>query len=104
VTVDDGHREQLAGHVGKEVALGVRAENIEVSRDEGITADQLRGKVLVVEPLGSHDLLTVRLGPELIKVSTRPDMNVQADEDIGMRLEHEYLSWLDAETGRTIGM
>jgi len=104
VAVAPDHAERLVGHAGKTVLLGIRAENIEVSRDEGITGDQLRGKVLVVEPLGSHDLLTVQLGGEQIKVSTRPDVAVKANEEIGMLFEHEHISWLDAETERSIGV
>ncbi len=102
VSVNADQAEALSGHAGKTVTLGIRAENIEVARDEGISGDHLRGTVLVVEPLGSHDLLTVRFGGELIKVATRPDLNVKADEEIGMLFEHEHISWLDAETERTI--
>ncbi len=70
----------------------------------GADADVLRGRVLVVEPLGSHDLLTVRLGGEQIKVSTRPDVAIKADDDVGLRLEHDRIIWLDPESGRAIGM
>ncbi|MGD8487248.1 MAG: ABC transporter ATP-binding protein [Chloroflexota bacterium] len=101
--VDDEDGELLEGYVGKPVTLGIRAENIDVQRDptEGAT---LRAHVLVVEPLGSHDLLTCQLGPELIKVSTRPDMEIKAGEDIYLALEHERTVWIDPESQRTIGM
>src|SRR5919106_181924 len=44
--------------VGKEVTLGIRAESIQVQTtpDDGA----IRATVVVVEPLGSHNLLTVR--------------------------------------------
>ena len=96
--------EKLAGHVGKPVTLGIRAENVDVSRDAENSGDMLKGSVLVVEPLGSHDLLTVRLGNEQIKVATRPDLAVRMDEEVGLRFEHDYISWLDADSERTIGM
>ena len=89
--------------MGKPVTVGIRAENIEVRR-EPTEGDTLTARVLVVEPLGSHDLLTCQLGPELIKVATRPDMAVKADEDVHLALEHERTVWLDPETERTIGM
>jgi multiple sugar transport system ATP-binding protein len=102
VTVDADHIAGLAAHEGKPVTLGIRAENIEVvSDDEG---DVLRGRVLVVEPLGSHDLLTVRLGNEQIKVSTRPDVAIKSDDAIGLRFELDRIIWLDPESGRAIGM
>jgi len=98
------HAGMLAGYAGKVVTLGIRAENIDVERGEGIAEGQLRGRVLVVEPLGSHDLLTVRTGSEQIKVATRPDIEVRTDDEIGMRFQQERISWLDPETERTIGL
>ena len=93
----------LAGYSGQDVTLGIRAENIETRR-EATEGDTLKARVLVVEPLGSHDLLTCKIGSELIKVATRPDMNVKADEDVHLALEHERTVWLDPETERTIGV
>ena len=104
VTVDADHLGALSGYAGKTLTLGIRAENIDVLTDGDDTGDRLRGRVLVVEPLGSHDLLTVQMGSEHIKVATRPDVAIKADEDIGMLFEHDRISWLDSETERTIAM
>ncbi len=93
----------LADYAGKDVTLGIRAENIEVRR-EATEGDTLRARVLVVEPLGSHDLLTCSIGHEQIKVATRPDMQVRAREEVHLALEHQRTVWLDPETERTIGM
>ncbi len=93
VKVDAAHVGLLRDYVGKPVLLGIRAENIEVV-EEAVEGDTLKARVLVVEPLGSHDLLTAKLGSELLKVSTRPDMNIQADQDIQLQLEHERTVWL----------
>ena len=103
MTVDGDHTKQLAGHLGESVLLGIRAESIEVVRDEGASGDLLRARVLVVEPLGSHDLLTVQLGSEQIKVSMRPDNDVRADDDIQLRLEHDRIIWLDPASERVVG-
>jgi multiple sugar transport system ATP-binding protein len=103
VTVDGEHSEQLVGHLGLSVLLGIRAENIEVVRDEDASGDLLRARVLVVEPLGSHDLLTVHLGGEQIKVATRPDNDVKADDDIQLRLEYDRIIWLDPASERAVG-
>jgi multiple sugar transport system ATP-binding protein len=62
----------------------------------------LVGRVLVVEPLGSHDLLTVALAGEPVKVQTRPDIGVGADDEILIRFERERVVWLDPESGRSI--
>ncbi|MFV2065193.1 MAG: ABC transporter ATP-binding protein, partial [Chloroflexota bacterium] len=96
VHTEDAKR--LAGLVGNELLLGIRAENIEVARDDGAGGDQLRARVLVVEPLGSHNLLTVRLGSEQIKVATRPDGEASPGDDIQLRFERNRIVWLDRES------
>src|SRR5207248_963128 len=64
------------GMDGKEILLVIRTENIR-------TGDgPLRGRVLVVEPLGSHALLTVMVGNESIKVVAPADTTLRADEDL----------------------
>jgi multiple sugar transport system ATP-binding protein len=103
VAVDDAHADMLAPYAGKPVALGIRAEDIEVL-GQPAEGDTLTARVLVVEPLGSHDLLTCQLGQEQIKVSTRPDMAVSAGDDIHLQLEHARTVWLDPDSERTIGM
>ena len=103
VQVDTRDAASLDDYVGQPVTLGIRAENIEVQRQatDGAT---LKARVLVVEPLGSHDLLTCQLGTEQIKVSTRPDMEVKAGEDVHLALERERTVWMDPDSERTIGM
>src|SRR5690349_16985205 len=53
--------------VGRDLYLGIRAEAIAVEAHPG---DQLiRAAVVVNEPLGSHNLITVRAGDDVLKVS-----------------------------------
>ncbi len=85
---------------GANMWLGIRAENIEVASAAG---DQmLVGTVHVVEPLGSHNLLTVRVGDERIKVNTHADMIFQPGQSIWLRLAADKIRWLDRESGRAI--
>jgi multiple sugar transport system ATP-binding protein len=87
---DDG----LGGHRGP-VLLGIRAENIEVHPE----ADDrmLRGRVLVVEPLGSHNLVTLQVGAEQLKATTRPDERLERNQEVGVRIDARRIRWLDAE-------
>jgi multiple sugar transport system ATP-binding protein len=83
--------------VGKRLMLGIRAEAIGV---EGQPGDGLiRATVVVVEPLGSHNLLTVRTGDDVLKVSTRPDLYPAPQSDVWLRLEPERIRWMDKESG-----
>jgi len=70
---------------GEEVTFGVRAESIEVSHERGDGA--LPAEVGVVEPLGSHLLLTLALGSQSLKVATRTDFQVRPRDRVWLRPE-----------------
>ncbi len=72
-------------HPGEEVAVGVRAEKIEVSREAAEGA--LAAEIQVVEPLGSHLLLTVTLGGQQLKVQTRTDFAALPRDRVWLRPE-----------------
>ena len=84
------------GMDGKEMLLGIRPENIRIG--EG----PFRGRVLVVEPLGSHALLTVMVGNESIKVVAPADTALRADEDLRLAPEPHKIRWMDAASGKAL--
>ncbi|HEY7625112.1 MAG TPA: ABC transporter ATP-binding protein [Candidatus Limnocylindria bacterium] len=84
------------GMDGKELLLGIRPENIRIG--EG----PLRGRVLVVEPLGSHALLTVQVGGESMKVVAPADTTVRADQELRLTPEPHKVRWMDAASGRAL--
>ena len=116
----DGHRAQvevegqrldapagLAAAVGSTpgaaeppVLLGVRAENLTTSlepRPEALQVD-----VVVNEPLGSHNLVTARLGEQILKVQTASDFPVPAHGKLWITAPSERLVWFDAETRQAL--
>ncbi len=103
LTIDDPSGELIA-RAGEPVVVGIRAENIELRRD-GSQADRngLSARTLVVEPLGSHNLITLALGAARVKATTRPDEAVQPDEQVALVIDARRIRWLDAETGVAIG-
>jgi multiple sugar transport system ATP-binding protein len=84
------------GMDGTELLLGIRPENIRIG--EG----PLRGRVLVVEPLGSHALLTVQVGGESMKVVAPADTTVRADQELRLTPEPHKVRWMDAASGRAL--
>lgn len=110
----DGHAsDALKDRVGGQVVLGIRAENIEVidraaadrEADDRVSttpAGHVRGQCRVVEPLGSHNLLTVRVGREQVKVSTHAESRVKADDIVLLRIDPRRARWLDPDSGRAI--
>jgi multiple sugar transport system ATP-binding protein len=89
-----------SARAGHDLLLGIRAENIEASTKP--TPDALPARVLVVEPLGSHLLLTVDVGGEPIKVQTRIDFPVAPDQTIYLRLEQDKIRWFDPQSGNLL--
>jgi multiple sugar transport system ATP-binding protein len=109
IPVDGTVAALLAGRAGGEVLLGIRAENIEVlgrgaddAVDEAPPTGHLRARCLVVEPLGSHNLLTVQVGDAQLKVSTSADSAVRADDPLLLRIDARRARWLDPGSGRAI--
>ena len=95
-TLADG----TAALAGRPLVLGIRAEAISV--EQAPRDGLVRAMVVVVEPLGSHNLLTVRLGDDLLKVSTPPDVFPAPDTDVWLSLDPGRIRWMDRETGEAI--
>lgn len=90
----------LAPYDGKPLIVGIRAENMETLAAPA--AEALRGSVLVVEPLGSQNLLTVKLGDNQMKVATHPDFTTRADADVWLRFPADKIRWIDPDTKRAL--
>lgn len=58
----------------------------------------MSAKLIVLEPLGSHNLLTVQLGDDLLKVSSPPDRFPAPGSDVWLRLEPGKIRWMDRQT------
>jgi multiple sugar transport system ATP-binding protein len=111
IVVEEAAGRELRDRVGRPLLLGIRAEAIEVvdRGEEGSTPVSgeappglLRARCLVVEPLGSQNLLTVQAGSDRHKVSTHPDSPVRADEEVLLRIDTRRIRWLDPDTERAL--
>ena len=100
----DAAPDGFAERVGRPVVLGIRAENIDLGEaaDGAAVAGTLRGRVLVVEPLGSHNLVTIEVDGQLVKATTRPDVSIERDAQVGLQIDVSRIRWLDGETGRAL--
>jgi len=91
------NREDALGDREGPVVLGIRAENVEIVHSDDPSS--LRARVLVVEPLGSHNLVTLAVGGEQLKATTRPDERLERDQEVGVQIDPGRIRWLDAERG-----
>ncbi len=90
----------LRSYDGSPILMGIRAENMETLSKPA--QDALQVEVLVVEPLGSQNLLTVKIGEDLVKVSTHPNFRVQPGQDVWLKFPAEKIRWVDRDNGRVL--
>jgi multiple sugar transport system ATP-binding protein len=92
--------EVLQQYDGKHVDVGIRAENMEALSEPA--TDALKVVVDVLEPLGSQNLLTIRVGRDLIKLSTHPDFPAKMGQEIWIRFPSSKIRWFDPDTRKAI--
>lgn len=90
----------LAAKNGQPILLGIRPENLTLA--SASQANTIRARVVVVEPLGSHKLLTMQVRAEIVKVSVAPDQRVAPDEDVFLHFDPDKIRWMDAASGEAI--
>src|SRR5262249_12469257 len=92
--------EKADGLAGRDLLLGIRAEGIGV---ETQPADGLiKATVVVVEPLGSHNLITAHAGEDVLKSSAGHQFFPEPGADIWLRLRPAQIRWLDRDTGKVV--
>jgi multiple sugar transport system ATP-binding protein len=86
----------------RDLLLGIRAEAIGVETEPG--DGLIKAAVVVVEPLGSHNLITARTGDDVVKISAGNHFFPEPGADIWLRLRPGKIRWLDRETGKVIAV
>ena len=92
--------ESVRGHAGRELLAGIRGENVEVTHSA--RPGFVRGKVLVIEPLGYQTLLTASVAGHELKVLAPPDFTSAAGSALWLRPVADKVRWYDPETGRAL--
>lgn len=90
----------LRSYEGEPILMGIRAENMETLARPA--EDALQVEVLVVEPLGSQNLLTVKIGDDLVKVATHPTFRVTPGADVWLRFPADKIRWVDRDNGKVL--
>jgi multiple sugar transport system ATP-binding protein len=83
---------------GGGLELGLRGEDAALSADRsGLPFD-----VRVVEPMGSHLLLTGSIDGQLARIVAPPTAQVKAGERVGLAVDPSRLTWIDGATGQAL--
>jgi ABC-type sugar transport system ATPase subunit len=87
---------------GQEVVLGVRPQDIELVLDADAPATA-RGKVWVVELIGSEKLVEVAFGDRRrVTVQVRAEAAINIDDVVALKLNARRAHLFDAATGRAL--
>jgi multiple sugar transport system ATP-binding protein len=98
IEVPAPHADRLRQHVGRQLTLGVRPENLHLASaadPEGLT---FNSKVEVVEKLGSEILLDVRVGNDTMVAAVDPTVRAKVQDSLRLAINPERLHFFDAKT------
>jgi multiple sugar transport system ATP-binding protein len=80
----------------EEMVLGVRPEDIAVSRDE--LPEGMPTEVYVIEPLGSENIIDLRLSGHVLKARTAPTFTPRMGDALWARIDQDRMHLFDAAT------
>ncbi len=78
------------------VKIGVRPEDLVIGEGD------VEGEVYVVEPLGRDVLVTLKVGPTMLKALAPPELPLKAGQQVKLDLAGGRLHLFDAETGQSL--
>jgi multiple sugar transport system ATP-binding protein len=102
--VASGSSADGTGPSGSDVLIGIRAENIEARAEPASDRDGLAGEALVVEPLGSHLLITALVDGQRVKVLTRTDFPIGPGRPIYLHPESDKIRWHRTSDGAALAV
>jgi multiple sugar transport system ATP-binding protein len=91
-----------AGATGRTVTVGIRAQDISLGAPTTQDAAGFRGRCELVEYLGSHVLVHVRVGEDEIVLLDDPTTGVSAGDLVDGRVRSDRVHLFDKATGRAL--
>ncbi|NWF69729.1 MAG: ABC transporter ATP-binding protein [Chloroflexi bacterium] len=92
--------ERLSKGSGLRYVFGVRAEDVQVTREAN--HETIAGKVYVTEPLGDRTLLDIQLGETMMKVKVPATFVTHPGETLHLRFDAQRFHLFDQQSGETI--
>ncbi|GIL01879.1 MAG: ABC transporter ATP-binding protein [Alphaproteobacteria bacterium] len=94
---------RLNGHgAGEALALGIRPEGVLVSREP--RDGYLPVEAHIIEPLGSHDIVDLKVGERLLRARTAAGFVPRPGERVHARIDPAQAHFFDAQSGRSLGV
>jgi multiple sugar transport system ATP-binding protein len=91
---------KLNGHVGGQLALGVRPEGVLIRHEaaEGF----LPVETQIVEPLGSFDIVDLKVGSEMLRARTKSGFVTGPGEKVFARIDPSQTHFFDTTSGKSL--
>ncbi len=81
---------------GSELVLGFRPEDVTLSRESAPGA--IETEVYMYEPLGSEVIADLRVGNDLIKAKTKPNLELKIGQEMWLSIEQDSIHVFDRKT------
>ena len=98
----DETAQRLRGHIGHEVTLGVRPEDLTVAGAADLDQPCFDAVIEVVEQLGSEILLDMKVGEGVMVASVEPTVRVKVRDRLRFAMRPSRLHVFDAKTEAAI--
>lgn len=94
---------KLKEHIGKEVILGIRPENVydkKFAKTEPEEGDVFKARVDVTEPLGSEVILYLTIGGDSLVARVDPQTSARVGDTLEILFDREMIHVFDGQTGK----
>jgi multiple sugar transport system ATP-binding protein len=95
-------RLDAAGAKAGRLALGIRPEGVLVSREK--QKDFLPVEAHIIEPLGSHDIVDLKIGSQFLRARTRSGFVGRPGETVHVRIDPAQAHFFDRQSGNSLGI
>jgi multiple sugar transport system ATP-binding protein len=102
IKLPDETSQRLRDHIGREVTLGVRPEDLTVAGTADLDHACFDAVVEVVEQLGSEILLDMKVGKDVMVASVEPTLRVKVRDTLRVAMRPSKLHVFDAKTEAAI--
>jgi len=102
IEIPGAQAERLRAHLGRQLMLGIRPEDLHVARAGDPTGLTFNSRVEVIEKLGSEILLDVRVGEDSMVAAVDPATQAKVQEQLRLAVNPERLHFFDARTEAAI--
>jgi len=95
-------RLEAAKGVAGNLMLGIRPEGVLVSVEEA--QNHLPVEVHIIEPLGSYDIVDLKVGDQMLRARTRSGYVTAPGQTVWVRLDPSQAHFFDTASGRNLGV